>query len=74
MWLVDRRGPEARLPTARRIVASAGDDAELKALADELQADAIQHDACMAPMDMKKRHFATYSATRSRTADGKARR
>jgi Ca-activated chloride channel family protein len=60
--------------TARRIVASAGDDAELTALAEELLADVPQHEAFIDAMEMKKRHFATYSVMRSRTADGKARR
>jgi hypothetical protein len=60
--------------TARRILASAGDDAELKALAEQLLADATQHDALMAPMEMKKRHFASYSVMKSRAPDGKARK
>jgi len=60
--------------TARRILATAGDDAELKALGEELLADATQHEAFMAPMEMKKRHFASYSVMRSRTSDGKARK
>ena len=60
--------------TARRILSYAGDDDELKALAAELMADASEHHQPMAAMDMKKRHYASYSVMKSRAPDGKARR
>jgi Ca-activated chloride channel family protein len=60
--------------TARRILAYAGDDAELKALAAELMADAGEHGQVMAAMEMKKRYFSSYSVMKSRAPDGKARR
>ena len=60
--------------TARRILAYAGDDEELKALAAELMADAAEHEQFMGAMEKKKRHYASYSVMRSRAADGKARR
>jgi len=66
---------QARLEkTARRILAYAGDDAELKALAAELMADAGEHGQVMAAMEMKKRYFSSYSVMKSRAPDGKARR
>ena len=60
--------------TAHRILAYAGDDDELKALAVALMADANEHQHIMGAMDMKQRHYAAYSVMRSRTPDGKARR
>ena len=60
--------------TARRILAYAGDDDELKATAAELMADASEHQQVLGAMDMKKRHYASYSVMRSRAPDGKARR
>jgi Ca-activated chloride channel family protein len=60
--------------TARRILSYAGDDDELKALAAELMADAAEHQQFMTAMDMKKRHYASYSVMKSRAPDGKARR
>ena len=60
--------------TARGILAYAGDDDELKALAAELMADASEHQQFMGAMEMKKRHYASYSVMRSRAPDGKARR
>lgn len=60
--------------TAGRILAYAGDDAELKALAAELMADAGEYGQLMGAMEMKTRHYASYSVMRSRAPDGKARR
>ena len=60
--------------TARRILAYAGGDDELKALAAELMADATEHEQFMGAMEMKKRHYASYSVMRNRAPDGKARR
>ncbi|MEI6667548.1 MAG: VWA domain-containing protein [Acidobacteriota bacterium] len=60
--------------TARRILTYAGDDDELKALAAALMADAREHQQSMGAMDMKKRHYASYSVMRSRAPDGKARK
>ena len=60
--------------TARGILAYAGDDDELKALAAELMADASEHQQFMGAMEMKKRHYASYSVMRNRALDGKARR
>jgi hypothetical protein len=60
--------------TAGRILDYAGDDAELKALAAELMADAGEHGQVMAAMEMKKRYFSSYSVMKSRAPDGKARR
>jgi len=37
-------------------------------------ADASEHHQPMAAMDMKKRHYASYSVMKSRAPDGKARR
>lgn len=44
--------------TACRILSCAGHDAELRAPGEELLADAVHHEAFMAPMDMKKRDVA----------------
>ena len=60
--------------TARGIMAYAEDDDELKALAAELMADASEHQQFMGAMEMKKRHYASYSVMKSRAPDGKARR
>ena len=60
--------------TARGIMAYAEDDDELKALAAELMADAGEHQQFMGAMEMKKRHYASYSVMKSRAPDGKARR
>jgi Ca-activated chloride channel family protein len=60
--------------TARRILAYAGGDLELLAIAAALMADAEEHAAYMDAADMKRRHFASYSIMTNRAPDGKAKR
>ena len=60
--------------TARRILAYAGGDPELAALAAELLAYAEQYSAGMDMVAMKASHFLSYSVMKNRAPDGKARR
>jgi hypothetical protein len=60
--------------TARRIHAYAGDDAELKAIAEGLRADASDFAQMMAPMTRKQRYYASYTFSKDRGPDGKAKR
>ena len=60
--------------TARRILAYAGGDAELSAIAAELMADAEQYGDMMSAAAMKASHFRSYSMMKMREPDGKARR
>jgi Ca-activated chloride channel family protein len=59
---------------AQLILANAGDDAEMRGLADELLGERADHEVCMDALEMKRRHFASYSVMASRAPDGKARR
>jgi len=60
--------------TARRILGYAGDDAELKSMAEELRAGAADYAQLMDARSMKQRYFASYSISKNRAPDGKARR
>jgi Ca-activated chloride channel family protein len=60
--------------TARRILGYAGDDAELNALAAALRAEAADYAQSMDPKAMKQRYFDSYSISKNRAPDGKARR
>jgi Ca-activated chloride channel homolog len=63
------------ISTAKRIHSYAGGDAELLAIAAELQRDVAAHaNAPMPASEMKKRHFEAYNLERSRTLSGKAKR
>ena len=60
--------------TARRIDAYAGGDAELTAIAEGLRAEGADFGQMMDARAMKQRYFASYSLSKSRMPDGKARR
>lgn len=60
--------------TARRILDSAGDDDELKAIGEELRAEAADFGHMMDARSMKQRYFESYSISKNRMPDGKARR
>ena len=60
--------------TARRIDGYAGEDAELKAIAEGLRAEAADFGHVMDQKAMKQRYFNSYSITKNRMPDGKARR
>jgi Ca-activated chloride channel family protein len=60
--------------TARRIDAYAGGDAELKAIAEGLRGEAADFGRTMEQRVMKQRYFASYSISKNRMPDGKARR
>lgn len=69
------REARARLEkTAQRILGYAGDDGELKKVAEELRAEAADYAKLMDPMARKQRYFASYSIQKDRLPDGKARR
>jgi hypothetical protein len=69
-------GNKFRLPreAARRILAYAGGDAELGAIAAELMADAEQYGEMMDAAAMKASHLRSYSLMKMREPDGKAGR
>ena len=60
--------------TARRILAYAGGDAELRAIAEGLRTDASNFDQVMTPMARKQRYFDTYTLRKDRDPSGKAKR
>jgi hypothetical protein len=60
--------------TARRILDYAGDDAELKAMAEALRAGAADYAQMMDARSMKQRYFDSYSISNNRAPDRKARR
>ena len=60
--------------TARRILDYAGEDAELKTIAEELRAEAADFGHTMDQKVMKQRYFNSYSISKNRMPDGKARR
>jgi hypothetical protein len=60
--------------TARRIDAHAGGDAELKAIVEGLRGDRADYERSMNAKDQKVRYFQSYSISRNRMPDGKARR
>jgi hypothetical protein len=61
--------------TAKRIRDYAGADAELLAIAEELERDVASHkNAPMSPIEMKERHFLSYNAEKGRSPEGRARR
>ena len=60
--------------TARRIDGYAGGDAELKAAAEGLRAEGADFGHVMDQKVMKQRYFNSYSISRNRMPDGKARR
>jgi len=60
--------------TARRVLDYAGDDDELKTIAAELRAEAAAFGHVMDARSMKQRYFASYSISKNRAPDGKARR
>jgi Ca-activated chloride channel family protein len=61
--------------TTKRIRGYAGADAELLAIAEELERDVASHkNAPMSPMEMKERHFLSYNAEKGRSPVGKANR
>ncbi len=69
------REARARLEkTAQRILGYAGDDGELKKVAEELRAEAADYAQMMDPMARKQRYFESYSIRKDRLPDGKARR
>jgi Ca-activated chloride channel family protein len=55
-----------------RIEAYAGEDALLRATAEQLEAEAPAYAAPMAEVDRKQRHFMASTSMRARTVDGKA--
>ena len=57
-----------------RIEEYAGNDLELRDMAQNLQEEAPAYSAPMAEMDLKRRHFAASNSSRMRTADGKSMR
>ncbi len=57
-----------------RIEEYAGNDLELREMAQNLQEEAPAYSAPMAEMDLKRRHFAASNSSRMRTADGKSMR
>jgi hypothetical protein len=60
--------------TARRVLDYAGDDDELKTIAGELRAEAAAFGHVMDARSMKQRYFESYSISKNRAPDGKARR
>ena len=60
--------------TARRIDAYAGGDGELEAIAAELRGEGADYARVMSAKDQKLRYFASYSLSKDRMPDGKARR
>ena len=60
--------------TARRIDAYAGSDGELEAIAAELRGEGADYAQVMSAKDQKLRYFASYSLSKDRMPDGKARR
>lgn len=60
--------------TARRIDAYAGGDGELEAIAAELRGEGADYAQVMSAKDQKLRYFASYSLSKDRMPDGKARR
>ena len=60
--------------TARRIDGYAGEDAELKAAAGGLRAESADFERGMDQTVMKQRYFNSYSISKNRMPDGKARR
>ena len=60
--------------TARRIDGYAGEDAELKAASEALRAEAADFGHTMDQKVMKQRYFSSYSISKNRMPDGKARR
>jgi hypothetical protein len=75
----NRRGdfPQASgiLEAAAAALRTLGADiARIEALAAELEAEQGDFSAAMAPMTMKSRHFASASALRSRSVEGKAKK
>jgi Ca-activated chloride channel family protein len=69
------RARRALVDTARHIDVYAGDDPELRSLADALR-DEVPHyaEAVMAPMALKSAFFIAESTVKGRTFEGKARR
>jgi hypothetical protein len=68
-------GPKIALTRKdRRILDYAGDDDELKAIAEELRAEAAEFGRMMDARSMKQRYFESYSISKNRMPDGKARR
>ena len=60
--------------TARRIDDYAGGDADLKAIADGLRGEGSDYAQSMNAKDQKVRYFNSYSISKNRMPDGKARR
>ena len=60
--------------TVRKILSYAGDRASLQAIAAGLQAEVQRVEERMSAISMKEMHRASYSAMRSRDAEGKSRR
>jgi len=60
--------------TARRILDCAGDDDEMKAMAEELRVEGNEFAEMMDARSMKQRYFESYSISKDRAPDGKARR
>ena len=60
--------------TARRIDAYAGEDAELKAVAEGLRGEGADYAQVMNAKDQKMRYFESYNISMNRMPDGKARR
>jgi hypothetical protein len=60
--------------TARRIDAYAGGDAELEAIAEGLRGEGADYEQAMNSKDQKVRYFQSYSISKNRMPDGKARR
>lgn len=60
--------------TAKRIESYAGDDAELRRIAQELRSQMPDFDRALDAMDLKHRHFASYAISSSRMPNGKAPR
>ncbi len=68
-----RRARSSRRPPAR-IDAYAGSDGELEAIAAELRGEGADYAQVMSAKDQKLRYFASYSLSKDRMPDGKARR
>lgn len=66
--------PRLMREAAARIRALAPGDAEVDAIADGLRGETKVLYQAMSPLEQKRRHFASYAASLSRDADGKARR
>ena len=59
---------------ANAIAALANGDAAVLAIVESLRDEAGEFAACMAPLEVKRRHFAQSAVLRSRNPEGRARR